>query len=141
MKRLLLLLVGSTFALAELCAGADAADLRARVAKEYPSLGTLYRELHAQPELSFQEAKTAARLAAELRSLGLEVTPGVGGHGVVGVLRNGAGPTVMVRCDLDALRSRNRRSCLMRVRPVRRTILVSRSMSCTRAGTMFTSRR
>lgn len=103
MKRLPLLLLGATITLAELCAGADAEDLRARVAKEYPSLGQLYRELHAQPELSFQEAKTAARLVAELQSLGLEVTPNVGGHGVVGVLRNGAGPTVMVRCDLDGL--------------------------------------
>jgi hippurate hydrolase len=59
--------------------------------------------LHAHPELSFQEARTGERLAAQLQQLGLEVTTRVGGHGVVGVLRNGAGPTILVRTDLDAL--------------------------------------
>jgi len=63
----------------------------------------LYRHLHANPELSYQEKETAARLAKELRAAGLEVTENVGGYGVVGVLKNGPGKTVMVRTDLDAL--------------------------------------
>ncbi len=71
--------------------------------REYRSLEELYRHCHAHPELSFREEQTAARMAAELRSAGFEVTTGVGGHGVVGVLKNGAGPTVLVRTDLDAL--------------------------------------
>jgi amidohydrolase len=69
----------------------------------YPALDALYQDLHRNPELSFQEEKTAAKMAAQLRKLGFEVTERVGGHGVVGVLRNGAGPTVMVRTDMDAL--------------------------------------
>jgi hippurate hydrolase len=69
----------------------------------YPELDALYRDLHQTPELSMQEEKTAAKLAAKLRALGFEVTQKVGGHGVVGILRNGPGPTVMVRTDLDAL--------------------------------------
>jgi hippurate hydrolase len=66
-------------------------------------LEAFYRELHENPELSFQEKQTAERLASALRTAGLEVTTGVGGHGVVGVLANGAGPTVMFRADLDGL--------------------------------------
>jgi hippurate hydrolase len=64
---------------------------------------SFYREFHAQPELSFREANTAARLAAALRDCGAGVTTGVGGHGVVGLLENGAGPVVMLRADTDAL--------------------------------------
>jgi amidohydrolase len=70
---------------------------------EYPGLETLYRELHARPELSGREVATAARMAEELRRSGLEVHTGIGGHGVVGVLGNGPGPAVMIRCDMDAL--------------------------------------
>jgi hippurate hydrolase len=77
--------------------------VRSCVNAEYPALFELYRHLHANPELSFQEQQTAARLADELRRSGYEVTTGVGGHGVVTVLRNGNGPTVLVRCDLDGL--------------------------------------
>lgn len=66
-------------------------------------LTELYRAFHAHPELSFFEEKSAARVAAELAAVGVEVTTGVGGHGVVGVLRNGTGPVVMLRSDLDAL--------------------------------------
>ncbi len=73
------------------------------VAPIEPSLQALYRELHRAPELSNHEAKTAERMAAELRAAGAEVTTGVGGHGVVGVLRNGAGKTLLLRTDLDAL--------------------------------------
>ncbi|HZH14467.1 MAG TPA: amidohydrolase [Archangium sp.] len=69
----------------------------------YPELDTLYRDLHQNPELSHQEEKTAAKLAERLRKLGFEVTQKVGGHGVVAVLRNGKGPTVLLRTDMDAL--------------------------------------
>jgi len=69
----------------------------------YPSLEALYLDLHQHPELSLQEKETAAKLAARLSALGYQVTTGVGGHGVVGVLRNGAGPTVLLRTDMDAL--------------------------------------
>ncbi len=62
-----------------------------------------YRQLHRSPELSFQERETAATLAAELESFGFEVTRDVGGHGVVALLENGEGPTVMLRMDTDAL--------------------------------------
>jgi hippurate hydrolase len=63
----------------------------------------LYKEFHLHPELSYYEKETAARLTRELQNAGCDVTTDVGGHGVVGLLRNGAGPTVMWRCDLDAL--------------------------------------
>lgn len=63
----------------------------------------LYKELHANPELSFYEKETAANMAQVLRKQGFEVTEDFGGHGVVGVLKNGQGPTVMVRADMDAL--------------------------------------
>lgn len=63
----------------------------------------LYRHFHAHPELSFMEKETAARLAKELRAVGAEVTEEVGQTGVVGVLKNGAGRTVLLRTDLDAL--------------------------------------
>ena len=66
-------------------------------------LADLYRDLHQHPELSLQETRTAGILARALRPLGYEVTERVGGTGVVGVLRNGPGPTVMLRADFDAL--------------------------------------
>jgi len=80
-----------------------AADVTSVVKQELPSLVTLYKELHANPELSLHETETAARIAKELRAAGLEVTENVGGHGVVGVLKNGDGPVILVRTDLDAL--------------------------------------
>jgi hippurate hydrolase len=73
------------------------------VGKEYAGLEKLYKHLHAHPELSFQEKQTAEVMARELKALGFEVTTGVGGYGVVGVLKNGKGPTVLVRTDTDAL--------------------------------------
>lgn len=85
---------------------ADAAlqdAVRARVAAEYPSLEKIYHDLHAHPELSFMETRTAGIVAAELRALGCEVTEQVGNTGVVGVLRNGPGPIVLIRADMDAL--------------------------------------
>lgn len=69
----------------------------------YDGLDALYRDLHLNPELSKQETKTADKLAAKLKALGFKVTQKVGGTGVVGVLENGKGPTVLLRTDLDAL--------------------------------------
>lgn len=69
----------------------------------YGALEALYKDLHAHPELAFQEVRTAAKMAEEMRQLGFEVTEKVGGTGVVALLRNGAGPTVLVRTELDAL--------------------------------------
>ena len=69
----------------------------------YPDLQTLYQDIHRSPELAFQEVQTAAKLAARLKALGYDVTTGVGRTGIVGLLRNGAGPTVMLRTELDAL--------------------------------------
>jgi hippurate hydrolase len=69
----------------------------------YPDAEALYRDLHQHPELAFQEMQTAAKLAARLRALGFDVTTAVGRTGLVGILRNGAGPTVMLRTELDAL--------------------------------------
>src|SRR5579884_2554141 len=68
-----------------------------------PDLEALYKDVHAHPELSMQETRTANVAAARLRDSGYEVTTGVGKTGVVGLLRNGDGPTVMLRADMDAL--------------------------------------
>ncbi|GAB3465798.1 amidohydrolase [Actinophytocola sediminis] len=73
------------------------------VADRIADLAALYRDLHEHPELSFQEKRTAAIVAARLTEAGFEVTTGVGGTGVVGVLRNGDGGSVLLRADLDAL--------------------------------------
>ncbi len=74
-----------------------------KIAAEYPSLEAIYQDLHAHPELSFMETRTAALVAKELRSLGFEVTEKVGNTGVVAVLKNGPGKTVLIREDMDAL--------------------------------------
>jgi amidohydrolase len=71
--------------------------------EQLPSLIETYHWLHLHPEVSFQEEETAALIAQIWRDDGFDVTTGVGGHGVVGLLRNGPGPTLMLRCDLDAL--------------------------------------
>jgi amidohydrolase len=81
----------------------NAAATIAEVTAAYPRSEALYFDLHQHPELSFHETETAAKLASELRQLGYEVTTGVGRVGVVAVLRNGAGPTVLLRTELDAL--------------------------------------
>ena len=73
------------------------------VDEEFESLFELYRHFHSRPELSGQEEKTSSRLAGELEAIGFQVTRDVGGHGVVGLHRNGEGPVIMVRADLDAL--------------------------------------
>jgi len=79
------------------------AAIGAAIETDYPRLDAIYKDIHAHPELAFQEVKTAAKLAAEMRALGFEVTEQVGRTGLVAMYRNGAGPTVMVRTELDAL--------------------------------------
>jgi amidohydrolase len=69
----------------------------------YPDIEAFYTDLHTHPELSMQEKETAAKVADWLKRAGYEVTTGVGGYGVVGILRNGKGPTIMLRGDMDAL--------------------------------------
>ena len=85
----------------------DVVRLKSAIARsiesDYPKLDALYKHIHAHPEIAFQEEKTAARLAAEMRALGFEVTERVGKTGLVAIYRNGDGPTVMVRTELDAL--------------------------------------
>lgn len=79
-------------------------NLRADIAKDYDqNLDGLFKHFHANPELSFKESKTAKRMAAEIRKFGYEVTEGVGGTGLVAVMKNGDGPTVMLRADIDGL--------------------------------------
>jgi len=83
---------------------AFADDLRESVAIDYDeNLEPLFLYFHAHPELSNFEFETAKRLAAEIRALGYDVTEGVGGTGIVAILRNGPGPTLMVRADMDGL--------------------------------------
>ena len=81
----------------------SANEVKTRLDTEYKSLDALYKHFHSHPELSLEEEETAARLARELREAGFAVTEKIGGHGVVAVLNNGKGPTVMVRADMDAL--------------------------------------
>jgi hippurate hydrolase len=100
-------LVATSLATAGVAQAADLGTSKAAIERsldgEYARIEALYKDIHAHPELGFQEARTAARLAAELKALGFEVTEGVGRTGIVGLYRNGPGPTVMVRTELDAL--------------------------------------
>ena len=100
----------SATAAALLATAAQAGDVRAQKAqidagldKAYGHLDALYKDIHEHPELGFQETRTAAKLAAEMRALGFEVTEHVGGTGIVAIYKNGPGPMVMVRTELDAL--------------------------------------
>jgi hippurate hydrolase len=79
------------------------ASVLANLGNLLPGLEAVYKDLHAHPELSMQETRTAGIAADHLRAAGYEVTTGVGKTGVVGVLRNGDGPTIMLRADMDAL--------------------------------------
>ncbi len=100
-----------SLACAVLSLGASVPEIEPRLAAEIPTLLDLYRHLHQNPELSYFEEKTAARMAQELRAAGYQVTEKLGkyadpsrtGHGVVAVLSNGDGPTLLVRADMDAL--------------------------------------
>ena len=82
---------------------AAAQALRGEVEQQMPSLMAIYKDLHAHPELSFMEVRSAGILAAEARKLGFKVTEKVGGTGIVAVMENGPGPVVMVRADMDGL--------------------------------------
>jgi len=90
-----------------IAAAADVAGMRAAIGRsldaQYSRIDALYKDIHAHPELSFQETGTAAKLAAEMKTMGYEVTERVGRTGVVALYRNGPGPTIMVRTELDAL--------------------------------------
>uniref|UniRef100_UPI00286C9530 M20/M25/M40 family metallo-hydrolase n=1 Tax=Phenylobacterium sp. TaxID=1871053 RepID=UPI00286C9530 len=81
----------------------DKAAIEASLSQTYAHLDALYKDIHQHPELGFQETATAAKLAAEMRALGFEVTEHVGRTGIVAIFRNGKGPLVMVRTELDAL--------------------------------------
>ena len=81
----------------------DAGALAEAISGDMPDLIALYRDLHANPELSMEEVRTAALLAERMRQLGFEVTEGVGGTGVVSVIENGSGPVLMLRADMDGL--------------------------------------
>jgi hippurate hydrolase len=99
-------ILSAGLALAVVSLGARAADpaLRADIATDYRErLGALFEHFHRNPELSGREVETSKRIAAELRALGYEVTEGVGNTGVVAVMRNGAGRTVLLRADMDGL--------------------------------------
>ena len=95
----------SLFLLTQLAMTESIADeaLKNAIREDYQFIYGLYTHLHSHPELSLHEQKTAERLAKELREAGLEVTEGVGGYGLVALMRNGEGPTVMIRTDMDAL--------------------------------------
>ncbi len=95
--------VAGAVALATMAAAAQDAALKSQVASVFPEARALYVDLHEHPELSSHETRTAAVLAERLRALGYEVTEHVGGTGVVAILKNGPGPTVMLRTELDAL--------------------------------------
>ena len=94
----------SVVAFFSLALSAGAADLNNEIQKDYDAhLEALFDYFHRNPELSTLETKTAARLASELRDAGFDVTEGVGGTGIVAIMENGKGPTVMMRADMDGL--------------------------------------
>lgn len=80
-----------------------AATIAEGVSGDMPQLMALYRDIHSNPELSMQESRTPAKLAAEIRKLGFDVTEHVGKTGVVAVMKNGPGPVLLIRADMDAL--------------------------------------
>jgi amidohydrolase len=99
--------------LSSVCADSPAHDAAAiasrsqavkeRIDAEFAELQTLYTFLHKHPELSLQESATSAKLADQMKTLGFEVSTGVGGNGIVCIFKNGDGPTILVRTDMDAL--------------------------------------
>ncbi len=95
------------FAIATPAGALDVAALKpqiqAGVAADYGHLDALYKDIHQHPELGFQETRTAAKLAAEMKTMGFTVTEHVGKTGIVAIYRNGPGPTILVRTELDAL--------------------------------------
>jgi hypothetical protein len=98
-----ILQVTSLLLLAAVRQAQGGSNITAEVDAVFPQSEALYLYIHQHPELSLHEQQTAAKLAAGLRELGYEVSTGIGGTGVVGVLKNGSGPVVMLRTELDAL--------------------------------------
>ncbi|MEQ1886749.1 MAG: amidohydrolase [Bryobacteraceae bacterium] len=96
----LVLLVFAKYAMAQ---NTSASPTSAEINAIYPDIEKLYIDLHQSPELAFMEVQTSAKLAAWAKTLGYEVTTGIGKTGVVAVMKNGGGPTVMLRTELDAL--------------------------------------
>lgn len=94
---------GARFSTMEASESRSSHDVLRSLDRLLPDLEALYKDLHAHPELSMEETRTAGIAADRLRAAGYEVTAGIGKTGVVGVLRNGDGPTVMLRADMDAL--------------------------------------
>ncbi|MEC8207239.1 MAG: M20/M25/M40 family metallo-hydrolase, partial [Pseudomonadota bacterium] len=82
---------------------AQATTLDLNLQKTMPEIEKLYLDLHQSPELSYHEKQTGQKLAKQLKQLGFTVTDNVGGYGVVGIYKNGDGPTVMIRTDTDGL--------------------------------------
>ncbi|OMI05831.1 peptidase M20 [Bradyrhizobium brasilense] len=78
-------------------------EIDSQLDRDYPALEAIYKDIHQHPELAFHETRTAEKLASEMRALGFEVTEHVGKTGLVAIRRNGPGPTIMVRTELDAL--------------------------------------
>ncbi|MBT8631384.1 amidohydrolase [Polynucleobacter paneuropaeus] len=101
--RLCLISLFAFVATASAQTGAMNSAVVTQVDRTYPTLEVLYQDIHAHPEIAFDEKRTAAKLAAEMRALGFTVTEGVGKTGLVAIYENGAGPTIMVRTELDAL--------------------------------------
>jgi amidohydrolase len=97
------LMSAAAFGGATAAAELPASTLRADIDAMYPDIEKLYMDLHQYPELSLLEEKTAAKLAERMKKLGYAVTAKVGGTGLVAILKNGAGPTLLVRTDMDAL--------------------------------------
>ncbi len=96
-------LLTAAFAMTLASTPALAEPVHDATARAMPELMDFYRDFHANPELSLHEVKTAAKLAVEARKAGYEVTEKVGGTGVVAVLRNGPGPVLLIRADMDGL--------------------------------------
>lgn len=90
-------------ALPQAAVSGDTPQLRSRIQADMPGLMAIYRDLHANPELSFQEHRSARIMADAARKAGFTVTEGVGKTGVVAVFKNGPGPVVMIRADMDGL--------------------------------------
>jgi amidohydrolase len=103
MKTVAAFVIGSAILSAQIPRPAWTTASIAEVDAIYPDVEALYIDLHRNPELAFHETQTAAKLAARVKALGFDVTAGVGQTGIVAVMKNGSGPTVMLRTELDAL--------------------------------------
>jgi hippurate hydrolase len=105
--RKLLIIISLLFGLSVLSSYSQTNDLKnlinQQINDQYAKYESLYIYLHQHPELSFQEVETSKKMAEELRTIGFEVTPNFGGNSLVGVFKNGKGPVILIRTDMDAL--------------------------------------